>query len=469
MCSVTATSYERRHCPPLAVLFRPMYTSWLDRLGLHRPELRAWALYDVANSAWMTTIMTAVGPPFFVGLATAAGVADPVARSRFAFASSGAVILIGLVGPLLGAIADLRASKKKFLAAFIAVGVLCCFALYFSTSAAWALALAIYVIGSIAVTSSLAFYNALLPSIARPDEVDRVSTAGFALGYLGGGLLLAANLAMVSAPGRFGIASDADAVRWSFVSVGVWWGLFSLPLLLRVREPQTAAAGEGAGSGLLSEATHRLAATFKELRTHKDAGLLLFAFLVYNDAVNTIIKMGVIYGGELKLSLSAMMTTLVLIQLVGVPFAFVFGLLADRIGAKRAIFITLAVYTGISVYAFMLKTATQFLVMGLLVGIVQGGAQALARSLFASMIPQHKAGEMFGFFGVFDRFGGSIGMMIFGTTLALLGTSRPAILSLVVFFVLGAWLLTKVDVERGRRLAREAEAAAAVTATAGAA
>ena len=189
------------------------------------------------------------------------------------------------------------------------------------------------------------------------------------------------------------------------------------------QRPEQPARAAGAGS--LGDATRRLVATFKELRAHKDAGLLLLAFLVYNDAVNTIIKMGVIYGGELKLPLSAMMTTLVLIQLVGVPFAFLFGMLADRIGAKRAIFITLAVYTGISVYAFTLKTTTQFLVMGLLVGTVQGGAQALARSLFASMIPQHKAGEMFGFFGVFDRFGGAIGLMIFGTTLALLGTSRP--------------------------------------------
>jgi UMF1 family MFS transporter len=208
----------------------------------------------------------------------------------------------------------------------------------------------------------------------------------------------------------------------------------------------------------------RLAGTFRELRTHKDAGLLLLAFLVYNDAVNTIIKMGVIYGGELKIPISFMMMTLVLIQLVGVPFAFVFGMLADKIGAKRAIFITLAVYSVISVYAFALKTPTQFLVMGLMVATVQGGAQALARSLFASMIPQHKAGEMFGFFGVFDRFGGAIGTLIFGATLALLGTSRPAILSLVVFFVLGAWLLTKVDVERGRQLARDAEAKAAALA-----
>ena len=156
-----------------------------------------------------------------------------------------------------------------------------------------------------------------------------------------------------------------------------------------------------------------------------------------------------------------MMMTLVVIQLVGVPCAFAFGLLADRIGAKRAILITLVVYSGISIYAFALETATQFLVMGILVGVVQGAAQALARSLFATMIPQHKAGEMFGFFGVFDRFGGAIGSLIFAATLALLGTSRPALLSLIVFFVIGGWLLTRVDVERGRKLAREAEAAAA--------
>jgi UMF1 family MFS transporter len=442
-----------------------MYTSWLDRLGLHRPELRAWALYDVANSAWMTTTMTAVFPDFFVILATAAGLTDPQARSRFAFATAISVILVGLTGPFLGAVADLRGSKKSFMAAFVAVGVLCSFGLYFSTPERWAFALTVFVIGNIAVTASLAFYNALLPAVARPEEVDRVSTAGFAVGYLGGGLLLAANLAMISAPERFGITDASQAVRLSFASVGVWWALFSIPVLVRVREPRPRVEpGEGQGVGLLTVAMGRLAGTFRELRTHKDAGLLLLAFLVYNDAVNTIIKMGVIYGGELKIPISFMMMTLVLIQLVGVPFAFVFGMLADKIGAKRAIFITLAAYSVISVYAFALKTPTQFLVMGLMVATVQGGAQALARSLFASMIPQHKAGEMFGFFGVFDRFGGAIGTLIFGATLALLGTSRPAILSLVVFFVLGGWLLTKVDVERGRQLARDAEAKAAALA-----
>jgi len=434
-------------------------TTLLSRLGLERREQRAWALYDVANSAWMTTIMTAVFPPFFVALATTAGVADAAARSRFAFATAISVILVGLTGPVMGAIADLRASKKRFLAAFVAVGVASSAALYFATSERWATALTVFVIGNVAVTSSLAFYNALLPAVAQPHEIDRVSMAGFGLGYLGGGLLLAANLAMISAPARFGIPDEGTAVRLSFVSVAVWWALFSLPLLRRVKEPVARLEpGEDASRGLLRVALGRLGETFRELRHHKDAGLLLLAFLVYNDAVNTIIRMGVIYGGEIGIPVPQMTATLVVIQLVGVPFAFAFGLLADRIGAKRVILITLAVYSGISIYAFALQTATQFLVMGILVGTVQGAAQALARSLFASMIPQHKAGEMFGFFGVFDRFGGSIGSMLFAATLATLGTSRPAILSLIVFFAIGAYLLSRVDVERGRLLAREAEA-----------
>jgi UMF1 family MFS transporter len=438
------------------------YTSWLDRLGLHRPELRAWALYDVANSAWITTVMTAVFPDYFVALATGAGLADAVARSRFAFASSFAVVLVGLLGPLLGAVADLRGRKKAFLGAFVAVAVAATAAMAFISTGAWVFALATFVLGKVAVTSSLAFYNSLLPAVARPDEVDRVSTAGFALGYLGGGFLLVLNLAAISAPERF-LLPDADtAVRASFLSVAVWYALFSIPLFRRVPEPPRALeSGEAEGRPLLGVAFRRLAATFRDLRGYRDAALLLLAFLVYNDAVNTIIAMAVIFGGEIGIPLPAMMATLVVVQLVGVPFAFLFGLLADRIGAKRAIFVTLAVYSAISVYAFTLHTATQFLVLGVLVGTVQGGAQALARSLFATMIPRHKAGEMFGFFGVFDRFGGAIGSFVFATVLALTGSSRPAILTLVVFFALGAWLLARVDVERGRRVAREAEAAAA--------
>jgi UMF1 family MFS transporter len=437
------------------------YTSWLDRLGLHRRELRAWALYDVANSAWMTTVATAVFPPFFVALATGAGMSDAVAGSRFAFASSLSIVLVGCIGPLLGAIADVRGNKKVFLAGFVAAGVLSTAAMAFVSSGQWALALAVFVLSNVAFFAGLAFYNALLPAIARPDEVDRVSTAGFAMGYLGGGVLLAVNLAMITAPKRFLLPDEATAIRLSFLSVALWWALFSIPLFLRVREPAPRLeSGESGAESAVSVALRRLRETFRELRAHRDAGVMLLAFLVYNDAVNTIIKMGVIFGGLIGIPFSSMMATLVVVQIVGVPFSFAFGFLADRIGVKRAIFVSLAVYGGIALYAFALRTASQFLVMGVLVGTVQGGAQALGRSLFASLVPRHKAGEMFGFFGVFDRFGGVMGTFVFGVVLATTGSPRPAILTLIVFFALGALLLSRVDVERGRRVAREAEAAA---------
>jgi MFS transporter, UMF1 family len=435
------------------------YTSLLDRLGLHRRELRSWALYDVANSAFMTTVIL-VFPVYFVRVPAAELAAD-VARSRFAFATSLAVVLVGLLAPFLGAVADYRGSKKAFLGLFLGLGASATAALALAAHGRWAWALLAFVVANIGVTSTLAFYNALLPGIASASEIDRVSTAGFALGYLGGGALFALNLWMMSSPATFGLPDTATATRLAFASVAVWWVLFSIPLFRHVPEPAPRIeAGEGPGESSLRIAARRLAGTVRELRRHPDAGFLLLAFLVYNDAINTIIKMATAYGDEIGIPPAQMMLALLMVQMVGVPFAFAFGLLADRVGPKRAIFLALAVYAGISVYGFALRTTAQFFVLGFLVATVQGGAQALSRSLFATLVPRHKAGEMFGFFGVFDRFGGAIGTFVFGAVLATTGSSRPAILTLVVFFALGAWLLSRVDVERGRRLARETEAAA---------
>jgi UMF1 family MFS transporter len=330
--------------------------------------------------------------------------------------------------------------------------------MYFIGEGRWLYALTTFVVGNVCVTATLAFYNALLPSIAGPREVDRVSTAGFALGYLGGGILLALNGVMMAHPEWFGLPDRDVAIRLSFVSVAVWWVAFSIPLFRKVPEPpRRLEVDEEAGENPVVIASRRLAETFGELRTYKDAGLLLLAFLVYNDAVNTIIRAALTFGGEVGIAAEDMIGALILVQFVGVPFAFAFGLLADRIGAKRAVYLALAVYTIIALMGFFLENATQFYVMAALVGTVQGGAQALGRSLFATMIPRHKAGEMFGFFGVFDRFGGSVGTFLFGVLLAATGSSRPAILILIVFFALGAFLLSRVDVDRGRRQARAAE------------
>jgi UMF1 family MFS transporter len=430
----------------------------LEKLGLHRRELRAWAYYDVANSAFMTTVLM-IFPVYFVRVPARALAAD-VARSRFALATSLAVILVGLLGPLLGALADYRGKKKTFLGAFLALGASATAGLVLATAGHWAAALVLFVIANVGVTATLAFYNALLPGIASASEIDRVSTAGFALGYLGGGALFALNLGMIAAPARFGLPDAGAATRLAFLSVALWWVLFSIPLFRHVAEPPSRAeAGEEPGANALVIAAERLVRSFRELRRYRDAGVLLLAFLIYNDAINTIIRMATAFGDEIGIPPTQMMLTLLMVQFVGIPFAFAFGLLADRIGTRPAIFVSLAVYAGIAVYGFALRTATQFFVLGFLVATVQGGAQALSRSLFATLIPRHKAGEMFGFFGVFDRFGGAIGSFVFGLVLAWTGSSRPAILSLIVFFVIGAWLLSRVDVDRGRRLARESEQA----------
>jgi UMF1 family MFS transporter len=429
---------------------------WLERLGLHRPELRAWALYDWANSVFMTTVLQ-VFPLFFVSYA-AKGLPAHVARSRFAIATSIAVAIVGLSGPYLGALADVRAAKKRFLAAFLVLGVAATAAMALVSEGEWVLAAALFVAGNVGVTATLAFYNALLPAIAGPDEVDRVSTAGFALGYLGGGLLLAVNLLAIARPETFGLPDRAAATRASFATAAIWWALFSVPLLRRVPEPAARVAPEERGVSPGRVAARRLVATVRGLRGHRDAAWLLAAFLVYNDAINTIIRMATAFGDELGIPQTALIGAILLVQFVGVPFAFAFGLLADRIGAKRSILLALAVYAVVTVIGFRLRTTAQFFLLAILVGTVQGGAQALSRSLFATLVPRHQAGELFGVFAVFDRFGGAIGSFVFGIVLAATGSSRPAILALLAFFAAGALLLARVDVARGRAAAREAEA-----------
>jgi MFS transporter, UMF1 family len=428
----------------------------LARLGLHRPELRAWAMYDWANSVFMTTVLQ-VFPLYFIKVA-AVDLPRNEASARFAWATAAAIILVGLTGPILGAMADFQGNKKTMIAFFLGIGVVATAAMGLVQRGDWVLAIVLFVIGNVGVTSTLAFYNSLLPHIARPDEVDQVSTAGFGLGYLGGGILLGLNLLVIQSPERFGLADKAAAMRLSFLSAAIWWAVFSLPLFLKVSEPARRLEAGEAGRNALLVALVRLEATISELRGHRDAVYLLVGFLIYNDAINTIIRMATTFGSEAGIPDGSLIAAILMVQFVGVPFAFAFGALAARIGAKRAIFLALAVYMVITLIAFTMRTTGQFFLLAFLVGTVMGGAQALSRSLFSTMIPRHKSAEMFGFFGVFDRFGGALGSSVFGVVLILTGSSRPAILILILFFVAGGLLLSRVDVERGQRAARESEA-----------
>ena len=430
----------------------------LARLGLHRPELRAWAMYDWANSAFMATVVAAVFPIYFATVA-AADLDPAVASFRFAATTFIALSVVAVLAPILGALADFAAIKKKLLGVCLALGVVATACMFFIERGDWVLAAVLFVMANIGATASFVFYDSLLPHIARPEEMDRVSTAGYALGYLGGGVLLAVNLAWIPRPELFGLGGPELATRLSFLSVAVWWFGFSIPLFRTVREPARALeADEEAGQNPVRAAIARLGETLRELRGYKSAFLMMLAFLIYNDGIGTIIRMATIYGTEIGLDQGTLITALVLVQFIGIPFAFLFGQLASRLGAKRSIFLSLAVYVGISLLSYGMTTATEFYVLALLVGMVQGGSQALSRSLFASMVPRHKSSEFFGFFGVFEKFAGIVGPGVFAVMILITGSSRGAILSIIAFFVVGGVLLAMVDVEDGRRVAREAEA-----------
>jgi UMF1 family MFS transporter len=440
--------------------------SLLGRIGLDRPELRAWAMYDWANSAMYTTIMVAVFPIYFVKVA-GAGVPESGATQRLAAVNSVALIIIALLSPVLGAVSDYRGSKKPLLAVFMLIGVASVAGMFFIERGDLNLASGLFAASLVGVAGSIVFYEALLPHVARPHEIDRVSTAGYALGYLGGGVLLAFNLAWIQRPDWFGLPSGPGLspeqatlpVRLAFASVAVWWLAFSLPLFRRVAEPPAVTQpDERRGANPVTTAFTRLSETFRELRSYRHAFLMLLAFLIYNDGIQTIIKMATAYGTELGIGQGALITAILLVQFVGIPCSFLFGMLAGRIGAKRAIFLGLLAYAAISVLGYFMKTAAHFFALAGLVGMVQGGTQALSRSLFASMIPQHKSGEFFGFFSVFEKFAGIFGPLIFAGTIAVTGSSRNAILSVIAFFVVGALLLRRVDVEEGQRVARAATA-----------
>jgi MFS transporter, UMF1 family len=432
----------------------------LKRLALDRPELRAWAMYDWAISAVQTTVMVAVFPIFYIQVA-GADAGGTKASQWWAISNGIGIAIIAVLSPILGAIADFAAAKKKLLALWTAVGVLACAAMFFVGRGDLPLASGLFVIVAIAAAGAVVFYDALLPHIASPDEVDRVSSAAYAIGYLGGGLLLAFNLAMIQKPEWFGLGSTDPTlpVRLSMVSVAVWWLVFAIPIFRRVPEPpRRLEADEQSQENPVRVAFLRLGETLRELRAFKHAFLMLIAFLIYNDGIATFQRMATAYGTELGISRTSLITAILIVQFIGVPATFLFGPLANRIGAKASIFAGLFVFLVVSVLAYSMKTATHFYILAALTGLVQGGTQALSRSLFATLIPRYKSGEFFGFYSVFSKFAGIFGPFVFAGIIGATGSSRNAVASVSLFFIAGGAVLLFVKVEEGAKRARAAEA-----------
>ncbi|UCH83930.1 MAG: MFS transporter [Candidatus Latescibacterota bacterium] len=374
---------------------------------------------------------------------------------RLGTANSIASIVVALLSPVLGAIADTGGAKKKLLFLFAMLGIIMTGSLHFVGRGQWELAILVYVTATIGFSSANNFYDSLLVTVASDENSDYVSALGFAIGYLGGGVLLALNVIMTLKPEIFGLQDSAHAVRVSFVTVAIWWAVFSIPIFLFVKEPQGRSSGRG--WTVVIEGLRQFGHTFQELRQLKTVFLFLIAYWCYIDGVHTITRMAVDYGLSLGFEANSLVAALLITQFVGFPAALLFGIIGERIGAKTGIIFGIAVYTGVCVWSYFMDTITEFYVLATTVGLVLGGIQSLSRSLYSRIIPKNKAAEFFGFYNMIGKFAAVVGPVLIGWVGVLTGSPRLAILSVMILFVLGGVLLSRVNETAGTEAARELE------------
>ena len=400
-----------------------------------------WAFYDWANSGFATTVMAGFFPIFFKSFL--ASDLD-AAESTFVIGSINSLIglLIAISAPVLGAIADAGKTKKKFLFIFAALGILATGYLFFIPESSWKLAVIFYGLGVIGFSGGNIFYDALIVSVSSPKERNRTSSLGFSLGYLGGGILFLINVVMYLYPHLFGLSGPADAVLWSFMSVAVWWLIFSIPLLLYVKEKDDLPSNKN--KKVISTAFNNLLITAKSIRNYKKVVIFLLAYFLYMDGVDTIIRMATSYGSDIGLSASSMISALLLTQFVGFPATLIFGFYADKFGYKESLTFAIIVYIGVVLFSSQMDTASEFFIVAGIIGLVQGGVQAISRSYFSNLIPQDKAAEFFGFYNFIGKSSVFLGPFMVSGIALLTGSPSLGILSLLFLFIPGLILLWKV-------------------------
>ncbi|MCP3026777.1 MFS transporter [Halobacillus sp. A5] len=412
----------------------------------------SWILYDVGNSAFATTIMAAVLPVFYYDVA-AKGLDESLAASYWGYSQSLAVLIVAILAPVLGAISDFSAAKKKFLMFFAFMGMIASVLLAFVGEGDYLLASLLLILGTIGFSGGNAFYDAFLPEVADEENIDKVSSFGFAFGYIGGGILLAVNLLMILKYEWFGLPDTVAGTQLAFISVGIWWLIFSIPLFKNIKEEKKQKIERN--HSYVRVGFRRVGMTFKEIKKYKQLLLFLAAYWLYNDGISTIIKMATIYGRDIGIDSNSLIIALLITQFVGIPCTFFFGYLAGKITAKKALTISLYVYLGIVALGYFMTSALHFYLLAICVGLVQGGAQSLSRSIYGKMVPADRHAEFFGFYGISAKFSAIFGPFAFAIVGQLTGSSRLGILSLIVFFIAGIVLLKFVDVNKGREEARE--------------
>jgi MFS transporter, UMF1 family len=428
-----------------------MIARLLARVGLVTPEQRGWGWYDWANSVYFTTVITAVFPSFYATYA-AKGLDPAQATARFSLITTISVLVVALISPILGALADYSGMKKRLLGFFMTIGVTSCALMVLIGEGDIMLASVLFFAGNIGVSGSTVFYDSLLPHVAKPQETDRVSSAGYMMGYISGGVLLLLNLAWILKPETFGFSNSVSAIRASFVSVAIWWAVFSIPLFRNVPEPPAEASGRGGFA--IGAAFSRLGQTLSEIRRYRNAFWLFVAMLLYQDGIQTVIRMSSVYGAEVGIDQNAQIAAFVMVQFVGIPCAYLFGSLGSRIGTKPCIYFGIGVFIAAASLAYFMTNVTHFFLLAFLVATVMGGSQALSRALFARMIPADRTSEFFGFYAVSERFATVFGPALFFISVTLTGSSKSAILGIIGLFIAGALVLSKVDETEGMRAAQ---------------
>lgn len=408
----------------------------------NRRAVWSWAFIDWANSAFAIVVMTAFFPIFFSDYwAEAPGMSPERKTAYLGYANTISSVVIGLLAPVLGSIADQGNSKRRFLLAFTLLGAAATAALPLAAKGQYLLAATLYAVAALGFAGNNLFTDALLTEVAEPRHYDRVSARGYALGYLGSGALFVGCTLAVKDPAKFGLAGPVAAVNAAFLVTAVWWLVFTVPALLWVRET-TATPPAGAGS-VLARGFRQLAGTFRELRGDRRMLYFLGAYILYIDGVNTVIKMAVVFGKAIGLDSAGMLLALIVTQFVAFPAAIVFGRIGERFGAQRGILAGIAVYAGVCLFATRMDSPREFFAMAVVIGLVQGGVQSLSRSYFARLIPPEKGGEYFGFYNLLGKFAAVLGPTLMGVT-AMLIDARTSILALLVLFAAGGWLLSRV-------------------------
>ena len=409
---------------------------------LKRKKVISWALYDWANSAFATTVMAGFFPLFFKSF-WAADLSPAESTAVIGTTNSLAGLFIMLSAPILGAYSDLGKLKKKFLAFFALLGVLSTGYLYFIPQGDWVIAASLYALAVIGFSGGNIFYDSLIVSVSEQDQRHKVSSLGFSMGYLGGGLLFVVNVLMYLNPAWFGLSSQSEAILWSFLSVAIWWVVFSLPLFMSVEEKSNTEISKGLFENI-TEAFKAVASTLREIKKHKRVAIFLIAYWLYIDGVDTIVRMAIAYGSDIGLDASSMITALLLTQFVGFPATLVFGIFADKIGFKKILTIGISIYILISFYAYYMSTALEFYILAGTVGLVQGGIQAISRSFFSNIIPMNKEAQFFGFYNLVGKSAVFLGPVLVSWVALFFGNPRYGILSLLFLFVPGLVLLWMV-------------------------